>query len=102
MYLTSELHQHLKIQAAVEGKSMSEMAKRAISFFLSHADVVYETEASRVGQTHRVYSCPDCKHSVVFKEGELAPLGEQPGVMVEEGAELSDASKSQDEELVPC
>ncbi len=101
LYLTPELHQRLKVQAAVEGKSMSEMAERAISFFLSHADVVYEAEAAKLGQTHRVHTCPDCESLVVLKDGELVPLGERPGVLNEE-VELPQANKSQDGELVPC
>ncbi len=100
LYLPPELHQRLKVKAAVEGESMSVLAERAIAFLLAHSDVVYEAEAS-AGQTHRVHNCPGCEQPVILKGGELMALIQSPSILEEE-IELTPAKVGQDEELVPC
>jgi hypothetical protein len=72
LYLSSDLHRQLKIRAAIDQDPMSDLAQKAISFYLSYPDVV---ESAGVGHTHQVYSCPECTQSVVFKSGELVSLG---------------------------
>jgi hypothetical protein len=72
LYLSSDLHRQLKIRAAIDQDPMSDLAEKAISFYLSSPDVV---ESAGVGHTHQVYNCPECTQSVVFKSGELISLG---------------------------
>jgi DNA-directed RNA polymerase subunit RPC12/RpoP len=66
LYLPPELHRQLKIRAAVDGEPMSSIAQRAIVFYLENPEVVDEM-GSHYGQTHRVYSCPECASSVFIK-----------------------------------
>lgn len=80
LYLQPDLHRQLKIRAAVDAEAMSAIAQRAIIFYLNHSDVVDEVEAAH-GQTHQVYSCPECSTSLVLKEGEALALGQQPGFL---------------------
>ncbi|MGL5080137.1 MAG: hypothetical protein ACRC8A_01490 [Microcoleaceae cyanobacterium] len=107
LYLSPQLHRKLKIKAAVESEPMSVIAERAITFYLSNPEVVDELEAVS-GQTHRVYSCPECTSSVVMKEGELASLSVQPNVLMEDELELQPARPDVtptcpgEESLVPC
>lgn len=105
LYLSPELHRRLKIRAAIDSEPMSELAARAIAFYLSHPEVVDETEAS-YGRTHRVYACPECATSVALREGELVSLGEQPGAIAQEQnvEQLASAQTASEEkqELVPC
>jgi hypothetical protein len=70
LYLQPDLHRQLKIRAAVDAEAMSAIAQRAIIFYLNHSDVVDEVEAAH-GQTHQVYSCPECSTSLVLKEEKL-------------------------------
>jgi len=104
LYLPAELHRQLKIKAAVDGEPMSALAERAIVFYLTHSEVVEEYETTH-GHIHRVYSCPDCDHSYVIRDGDLVPLVEQVAVL-EEDEELpvtvSHANWQGEEELVPC
>lgn len=103
LYLSPELHRRLKIRAAIDSEPMSELAARAIAFYLSHPEVVDETEAS-YGRTHRVYACPECTTSVSLRDGELVSLN-QPGVIAQEQAtvlEVAPASAEGEQELVPC
>ncbi|MEL7036977.1 MAG: hypothetical protein AAFO04_15335 [Cyanobacteria bacterium J06592_8] len=107
LYIPPQLHRKLKIKAAVESEPMSSIAERAIVFYLNNPEVVDEVEAS-YGQTHRVYSCPECASSVVIREGELASLKNQPSVVTEEELNLQQVpqvdtpSSQQGEKLVPC
>ncbi|PZV11971.1 MAG: hypothetical protein DCF20_18635 [Pseudanabaena sp.] len=71
-YLHERLHQQLKIRSAIDGDSMSDLADKAISFYLAHADIV---ESSGVGHTHQTYNCPSCSQTVVIREGELLAIG---------------------------
>ncbi len=71
-HLPQHLHQQLKIRSAIDGDSMSDLADRAISFFLAHPDVV---ESAGVGHTHQTYSCPSCAQTVVIRDGELLAIG---------------------------
>jgi len=85
LYLTPELHRRLKIRAAIDSEPMSELAARAIAFYLSHQELIDETES--YGKTHRVYACPECATTVALKEGELVPLKDRPGVIEQSKAE---------------
>jgi hypothetical protein len=84
LYLKPELHRQLKIQAAVDSEPMSEIAERAIGFYLDHPDVIEEVEASGFGATHRVYSCPECSSPMVLRSGDLLSIREQPNVIEED------------------
>ncbi|WP_088890735.1 hypothetical protein [Leptolyngbya ohadii] len=104
LYLPPDLHRQLKIRSAVELEPMSTIAERAIDFYLTHSEVVDEVEAAH-GQTHRVYSCPECASSLVLREGEMASLSGQVGVLLEDSS-VERISGSPDQrgegELVPC
>lgn len=108
LYLSPELHRQLKIRAAIDSEPMSSIAERAIIFYLTHSEVTEEVEATAYGQTHRVYSCPECKGSVVIQEGELVSLHKQPGVLSEEELSVekvtvtSGTDQQGEQELVPC
>jgi hypothetical protein len=74
LYLSPELHRRLKVQAAVEVESMSAIAERAVTFYLTNPEVV---EAGSYGQSHRVYSCPACATPTVLRDGDLVALSSQ-------------------------
>lgn len=105
LYLSPELHRRLKIRAAIDSEPMSELAERALVFYLTHPEVVDEVEAS-YGRTHRVYACPQCATSVVLREGEMVPLSSKPGVIPQEKLPLEQVPQAgtaqEGEELVPC
>jgi hypothetical protein len=111
LYLPPELHRQLKIRAAVDGEPMSSIAQRAIVFYLENPEVVDEM-GSHYGQTHRVYSCPECASSVFMEKGELVSLQNQPGIIadtelpkelpVERVKINSSTAQPGEEELVPC
>jgi hypothetical protein len=109
LYLSPELHKRLKVRSAVDSEPMSELAERALVFYLTNSELVEEVEAS-YGRTHRVYSCPSCDSSLVLRDGEMATLGKQPGVIGQEHLpveveviEQSEKSyRKGEEELVPC
>ncbi|MEB3180837.1 MAG: hypothetical protein VKL59_17675 [Nostocaceae cyanobacterium] len=106
LYLSPELHRQLKIRSAVESEPMSELAERAIIFYLSNSEIVDEVEGS-YGRTHKVYSCPECSTSVVLREGDLSHLNRQPGVLDEDDLAVEQVQKDKhpqqgEEELVPC
>jgi len=92
LYLLPELHRQLKIRAAIDSEPMSAIAERAIIFYLDNPDpeIVGEIEAA-YGQTHRVYSCPECTDSPLM-QGELVSLKKQPGVLPEEELTLVEVS----------
>lgn len=111
LYLPPELHRQLKIRSAVDAEPMSEIAQRAIVFYLTHGDVVEEFECSTHGRSYQVYNCPDCATAMVLKEGKMASLSSQPGVLSDEELSVSatsgvhsqpDRPDHQGEELVPC
>ena len=106
LYLSPELHKRLKIRSAVDSEPMSELAERALGFYLANSELVEEVEDS-YGRTHRVYSCPACESSLVLRDGELVTLGNQPGVIGDhlpiDDMELEETTKQKgEEELVPC
>ncbi|NEQ37754.1 MAG: hypothetical protein F6K40_16380 [Okeania sp. SIO3I5] len=108
LYIKPELHRKLKIRAAVDSEPMSSIAERAILFYLENPEVIDE-QSSRYGQTHRVYSCPECTTSVVIREGELVSTKNQPSVLAEKNIPLKqvpelEKSEAQpgEQELVPC
>ncbi|MDZ8105581.1 MAG: hypothetical protein RMY28_003810 [Nostoc sp. ChiSLP01] len=107
LYLSPELHRKLKIRSAVDCEPMSDLAERALIFYLSNSDLVDEVEASSYGRTHRVYSCPTCNSSLVLRDGELVTLGNQPGVVGQEHLSIDEMDEDEthpkgEEELVPC
>jgi len=104
LYLPQDLHRQLKIKAAVDLETMTDIAQRAIFFYLSHPNLV-DQYSEGYGHTHRVYSCPECSTSVVIREGEMVSVQGNGSALAEES--LVNRSKSlnadsQDEsELVP-
>ncbi len=112
LYIPSDLHRKLKIKAAVESEPMSAIAERAIIFYLSNPHVIGEVESAQ-GNSHRVYSCPECESDFLLQEGEVVQLNDQPGV-IQEDSDLglpSDIDKAVieagherhgREHLVPC
>ncbi|NJM57311.1 MAG: hypothetical protein HC857_07585 [Synechococcales cyanobacterium RU_4_20] len=82
LYLPPELHQKLKIRAAVETQPMSAIAERAIDFYLSHPEVV-DGVHSEQGHIHQVYTCPGCSASVVLRDGVLVSLRSHPGAVLD-------------------
>ncbi len=105
LYLPQELHRQLKIRAAVDSETMTDIARRAIVFYLSHPDVV-EQCSEGYGQSHRVYSCPECSTAVVLREGEMVPVQTDSNVLLDDNFALDKQSAHLDsqseEELVPC
>jgi hypothetical protein len=83
LYLSPQLHRQLKIRAAVDVAPMSELAQKAIEFYLNHSEVVEGTVAQQ-GRTYQVHSCPECQHPFVIKDGEAIALGGQPGIVGDE------------------
>ncbi|MBD2664193.1 hypothetical protein [Richelia sinica] len=107
LYLSPELHRKLKIRAAVDSQPMSDLAERALDFYLTNSELVEELEESTYGRTHRVYSCPTCESSLVLRNGELVTLGNQPGVIGQDHLSIDNMEQEQthpkgEEELVPC
>ncbi|MGJ5631096.1 hypothetical protein [Nostoc sp. CALU 1950] len=107
LYLSPELHKKLKIRSAVDSEPMSELAERALVFYLSNSELVDEAEDSSYGRTHRVYSCPTCDSSLVLRDGELVALGNQPGLVGQEHLSIDEMDEDEtnpkgEEELVPC
>jgi hypothetical protein len=79
LYIPPELHQQLKIKAAIEAEPMSSIAERAISFYLLHSDVVDRAEA--YGHTHQVHDCPSCGTAVVLRDDKLVALSDQSSLL---------------------
>ncbi len=86
LYLPPQLHRQLKIRSAVDADSMSNIVEKAVAFYLNHSEVVDGIEA--YGTTHQVYNCPECEHSVVIRDGEMVALGQKPGLLSEDLANL--------------
>jgi hypothetical protein len=86
---------------------MSDLAERALNFYLTNSELVEEIEASSHGRTHRIYSCPSCESSLVLRDSQLVNLGNQPGVIGQnhlsiDGREKDETLPLGEEELVPC
>jgi hypothetical protein len=104
LYLSPELHRRLKIRSAVDSEPMSELAERALVFYLTNSELVEEVEASSYGRTHRVYSCPNCESSLVLRDGDLVAVSNQSGVISPQclDIERDETNPKGQEELVPC
>lgn len=104
LYLSPELHRKLKIRSAIDSEPMSDLAEKAIVFYLNHSEVVEEVETH--GRTHKLYSCPECDTALVLRNGEVVPVGEQPGVREDEQLPVEQVSQAETslpgEQLVPC
>jgi len=106
-YISPELHKRLKIRSAIDSEPMSDLAERALCFYLANSELVEELEASTYGRTHRVHSCPTCESSLVLRDGELVALGSQPGVIGQDHLSIDEMEQVEthpkgEEELVPC
>jgi hypothetical protein len=106
-YISPELHKKLKIRSAIDSEPMSDLAERALCFYLANSELVEEVEASAYGRTHRVYSCPTCESPLVLRDGELVGLGNQPGLIGQESLSIDEMEEAEtrpksEEELVPC
>jgi hypothetical protein len=113
LYLSSDLHRQLKIRSAVSAEPMSELAQKAIDFYLTHSDIVERVDEAH-GRTHQIYSCPDCQTSVVIRDGDLVSLGGESKAILDEAMLVGDvvpdgivaqrllAATSGEEQLVPC
>lgn len=108
LYLPPELHRQLKIRAAVDTEPMSNIAERAIKFYLAHPEIVEEVEAN-IGRNMIVYNCPECASSVVVRDGEMVSLKHQPTILGTEGMKVEKVQKINtstnqqgEEELVIC
>ncbi|MBE9201073.1 MULTISPECIES: hypothetical protein [unclassified Nodularia (in: cyanobacteria)] len=107
LYLSPELHKKLKIRSAIDSEPMSELAERALVFYLANSELVEEVEASAYGRTHRIYSCPECESSLVLRDGELIAMSHQSGIGSQEHLSIDEMEKDEthpkgEEELVPC
>ncbi len=106
LYLSPELHRKLKIRSAVDSEPMSELAERALVFYLANSELVEEVETSSYGRTHRVYSCPSCDSSLVLRDRELVANSNQAGITQEhlpvKEMVKDEVSPKGEEELVPC
>jgi hypothetical protein len=102
-YLTPEIHRRLKIRSAIDSEPMSELAEKAIGFYLTHPEMVEEVETIH-GRTHQLYACPECATTVVVKDGEMVAIGSQSGVLNEQltVAQVTPGAAAGQEELVPC
>jgi hypothetical protein len=82
LYLPQELHRQLKVKAALALEPMSDLAERAINFYLAHPEVIEEHLLH--GQTHRVYGCPECAAALVVREGDLVSLHQSGALTIQE------------------
>ena len=101
LYLPPELHRQLKVKAAVDVETMTDIAQRAIAFYLLNPEVV-EHHDGFYGQAHRVYGCPECSSHLVLRDGEMVSLNEQlvPAVEVSlssESSQVTNASQGEEE-----
>ncbi|MEM9218088.1 MAG: hypothetical protein AAGD25_27570 [Cyanobacteria bacterium P01_F01_bin.150] len=108
-YIPQELHRQLKIRAALDCESMSDITERAIHFYLHHSDVVDGIESSH-GRSHQIYSCPECETALLVRDGDLQAVGHQPSVIsdvlpdpsLEMEARVAESSSSGDDVEVSC
>ncbi len=106
LYLPHDLHRQLKIKAAVDSETMTDIAQKAIVFYLSHQDIVDEY-SDAYGHSHRVYRCPECSSSVVLREGEIVSVQDFSNVLLDdelivETPQPISIDSSEEGELVPC
>lgn len=106
LYLPQEVHRQLKIKAAVDSVTMTDIAQKAIVFYLANQEFVEQHEEG-YGNTHRVYNCPECSTQVVMRDGEMVGLQRGSGILLEESLSIENSQSvnldSQGEgELVPC
>ena len=113
LYIPPEIHRQLKIRAALDCESMSDIAERAIHFYLNHSEVVDEVESSH-GRSHQIYSCPECEASLVMRDGDVQSVGKQPGIISDVLPDSSlgiesrvvenspERDRNKEERLVPC
>jgi len=112
LYLPPELHRQLKIKAVLSSETMTDVAQRAIGFYLSHPEVIDHHEDESYGQSHRIYNCPDCSSPIVMRDGSMVSVRPQVNVLVEESLSVEKAQKvcavsasadfQGEGELVPC
>lgn len=109
LYLPSDLHRQLKIRSAVEGEAMSFLAQQAISFYLTHSELVAEHSEGRMGRTHRIYDCPSCATSLVLKGQELMEVSKVSSQSLRSSLHsndipdlILDSSQRDEGELVVC
>ncbi len=111
LYLPPATHRQLKIAAAVNVESMSEMVEKAVAFYLQHPEIVEEQADAQHGRTHRVYHCPECNSALAQRDGELVVVKGQASVLPDEVAgEISEKVRAAiarsdshgEESLVPC
>ncbi|BAZ05255.1 hypothetical protein [Calothrix sp. NIES-3974] len=108
LYLTPEVHKKLKINSAISSEPMSELAERALVFYLANSELVDGYEGV-YGSTHRVYNCPHCESPLVLRDDELVALGKQAGIIAQEELDFDVIADGENEscpqgegELVPC
>jgi hypothetical protein len=104
LYLSPELHRKLKVYAAVQSKTMTDIAQEAIEFYLTHPDVV---DQHGFGSAHRVYSCPECATAVVIRDANLVTMEPDSSVLSDKSVSVvspvvSGSSVQGEGELVPC
>ncbi|MDX1977447.1 MAG: hypothetical protein SFT94_07215 [Pseudanabaenaceae cyanobacterium bins.68] len=76
LYFPEEIHNQLRIRAAIDHTSMSEITEQAVAFYLAHPHIV---QANGIGHTHQVYNCPSCSETLVIRDGDLyAVAGSKP------------------------
>ena len=110
LYLPQDLHRQLKIKAAVDSETMTDIAQKAIVFYLSHSEIVDQYEEG-YGHNHRVYNCPECASAIVLREGEIISIKNPPSILLEdaideaiiaESAQTLSTGSSGEGALVPC
>ncbi|MBD2034698.1 hypothetical protein H6F76_06580 [Leptolyngbya sp. FACHB-321] len=110
LYLPPELHRQIKIRAALDSETMTDIAQRAIAFYLSHSELVDGYEGAAHGKAYQIYTCNECSSPSILKDGELVSLRAQSGALVEEklpsvrvkGASSISAEAQGEGSLVPC
>jgi hypothetical protein len=98
LYLPPKLHRQLKIKAAVDLEPMSTIAEKALEIYLQHPELV-ELVANRQCGNHQVYSCPECSHPAVIRDGEMVSIVNQPGILADELV-VGDSSSQRDSVLI--
>jgi hypothetical protein len=88
---------------------MTDIAQRAIAFYLSHSELVDGYEGAAHGKAYQIYTCNECSSPSILRDGELVSLRTQAGALVEEKLPLrvksasSVSAEAQGEgSLVPC
>jgi hypothetical protein len=108
LYIPPELHRKLKIKAAIDTESMSNLVEKAISFYLQYPDRVEDLTASAYGKTHQIHICPECDSAMVMRDGSMVSLKSHEGILSEDislsvsGQESTPDRLQGEEELVPC